>query len=80
MLCTDHVFYALKHVLSEMIEIIPPYHTLKRTRRTFRAKFLVTSKIRIFKQCNGTNLMTNFHGTLKIRTFFKINIRLSVHR
>jgi hypothetical protein len=29
MLCLDHVFYALKHVLSEMIEIISPCHTLK---------------------------------------------------
>jgi uncharacterized membrane-anchored protein len=24
-----HVFYTLRHVLSEMIEIVPPYHTDK---------------------------------------------------
>jgi hypothetical protein len=67
MLCLDHVFYALKQLLSEMIEIIPPCHTLKCTRQMFRVKFLVSSKIRIFKQCSRMNVMSNFLGTLKIR-------------
>jgi len=27
-----HVFYTLKHVLSEMIEIVPPYHVCVKRR------------------------------------------------
>ena len=62
----NHVFYALKHVLSEMIKIISPRHTFKSTWRMFRVKFLVTSKIWILKQCSRMNLMLNFLDNLKV--------------
>lgn len=49
-----------------MIEIIPPYHTFRSTRQRFCVECLVTSKIRILKQCSRMNLMPSFLGTLKI--------------
>lgn len=49
-----------------MIEMIPPYHTFRSTRRMFCVKFLVTPKIRILKQCSRMNLMPSVLGSFKV--------------